>query len=259
MNKISFAQTLKRDWEIVALLAGIAIVISLVASIIQPFKYEATTKLLVIQNQVSHLDAYTATKSAEKIGKNLSEVVASTVFYDEVTTLNPSIKNEFSTDPLKLRKEWKKDVVATVIPETGILTITAYHEDKQRAAELLQTVSFALVNAGEKYHGGGASVNIQVIDDVVVSRFPMRPNVIMNALFAMVLGVIAGTIFIVLNEAHRVQRAVQKSLTTDEQEGEVIREDVYHVDEPVRSFNLQPVLREYQMEPAKNWKIIEEI
>jgi capsular polysaccharide biosynthesis protein len=251
MNKISYLQTIKRDWHVIALLAGIAIVASLGVSLLQPFKYEARAKVLVIQNQVSHLDAYTATKSAEKIGKNLSEVVESTSFYNDVVALYPAIKDEFSVDPIDLRKEWKQDVNAEIIPETGILDVRAYNEDRQTVADLVNTMTYVLVNKSEKYHGGGLTVSIQVIDDVVVSRYPVRPNIFVNTALAFMLGIVAGSVFVVLNQIRR----------TAKQENEV-SEDVFVADAAQRkvatsSFDLAPSLNSYSNEDTRNWKIIE--
>ncbi len=254
MKQISYGQTLKKHWDIIALITGIALVVSLGASIIQPFKYEAKTRLLVIQNQVSHLDAYTATKSAEKIGKNLSEVVASTAFFKDVITLYPALKDEFPTDPIKLRKEWKKDIVANVIPETGILEISAFHEDPQKASDMLQTISYAIVNQGNQYHGGGTSVTIQVIDDVIVSRFPMRPNVILNILFALVAGVVLGGAYVLAHESYRVEYGPRQQKLLDDE----IKEEVYTPDGTGAGFNLQPSFSYSTPEVAQNWKIIEE-
>jgi len=256
MNKISYLQTLKKHWDIVALLMGIAVVITLVISIIQPFKYEAKTRLLVIQNQVSHLDAYTATKSAEKIGKNLSEVVASTAFYKDVVTLYPEIKNEFPTDPIKLRKEWKQDVVANIVPETGILEISAFNEDKQKASELLTTISYAIVNQGDKYHGGGTSVSIQVIDDVYVSRFPVRPSIFLNLTFALIAGFLIGFAYVIAHEAYRIENSTKQQKLI----GEEISEEIYsHEKAEIDGFNLQRGFSQHSPQLAKSWKIIEEV
>lgn len=203
MKNISFIATIKENSGLITTVTVVAVVIAVAISLLQPFQYKAESTLLVIQNQAG-LDAYTATKSAEKIGKNLSQVVTSTAFYDDVTAIDPSVKVLFSTDEIKRRKEWKRDLEVELVPETGILKLAAYNIDKERSASLLETVSFVLINDGDKYHGGGNDVVIKKIDDVSVGKFPVRPNIILNSLFAAICGFVASAIYAFLKQAQKV-------------------------------------------------------
>ncbi len=260
MKNISYLQILKRDWSIIALIVAITVVVALVFSIIQPFKYRATSKILIIQNQVSYLDAYTATKSAEKIGKNLTQVISSSSFYNDVVELNPKVANIFSKDSNDRRKEWIEDVNAKVVPETGILELNVYHQDRKVATELLKTIDFILVNDSNKYHGGGSTVSLQVIDDVYLSKYPVKPNLPLNLFFGFAFGYFLGSVFIYLNEAKRLKnKNIKESLFENDVSEEDITEDVFVNEEPekLESFNLNPILSESN-DAVKSWKIVEE-
>lgn len=237
------------------MVTGIAVVVTLLLAVVSPFKYRATAKVLIIQNQVANLDAYTATKSAEKIGKNLTEVISNSIFYNEVVKANPSLAAEFPSDDQKRRKAWQKDVETTIISETGILQMSAYNVDKQKAAELLQTISTVLLARGQEFHGGGDAVTMKVIDDIYVSKYPVSPNVPLNLAFALVAGLIFGTLLVILQESARQRTALTQSnifeMPTQTHSVEPTRE--------IKGLSLQPDFSKPEAFVAKNWRIVEEI
>ncbi len=215
MENLQYSKILRKNWEIVALIVGVAVVLSLIVSLVQPFQYSASTQMLIIQKQEQNLDAYTATKSAEKIGKNLASIIFTSSFYNEVIESNNTIKNKFPTDSVERRKEWKKNVKADVIPETGILEITVYDVDRTYASQLVKNIAYVLVNKGAEYHGGGTDVSIKIVDDVFVSKYPVRPNIIVNSLLALIIGFLFGSAFVILNESKKFKHTAKLSKTNE--------------------------------------------
>lgn len=209
MNNIQYTKILRKNWEIVALFIGLTMVLALVISILQPFEYSATTQMLIIQKQEGNLDAYTATKSAEKIGKNLSSIVYTSSFYNQVIESAEEINAKFPQDSRERRKQWKENVKVSVIPETGILEIDVYDTDRNFAANLVKTVAYTLVDKGAEYHGGGQDVEIKIVDDVFVSKYPARPNVIVNSVLAIILGLVFGSVFVILKESRKENKQMQ--------------------------------------------------
>ena len=205
MENLQYSKILRANWDIVALIMSIAIVFALIISLVQPFQYAATTKILVIQKQELNADAYTATKSAERIGKNLANILFTSSFYNEVIESNNSFTSKFSQDSIERRKEWDKNVEANVTPETGILEISVYDTDKNYAAQLVRSIAYVLVTKGAEYHGGGSNVEIKIVDDVFMSKYPKRPNIILNGALALIIGFLFGSAFVVLNEAKKVK------------------------------------------------------
>jgi len=205
MENLQYAKILKTNWDVVALIIGITIVLTLIISLVQPFQYSATTKLLIIQKQELNTDAYTATKSAERIGQNLANIVFTSSFYNEVIDANSSIKDKFSLDSTERRKAWEKNVKINVLPETGILEIQVFDIDRNFATQLANSIAYVLVDKGAEYHGGGNSVEIKVVDDVFISKYPVRPNIILNSGLALLVGFLLGSAFVVLNEAKKIR------------------------------------------------------
>ena len=58
--------------------------------------------------------------------------------------------------------------------------------------------------------GGGADVEIKIVDDVFVSKYPARPNIVVNSAIALILGLLFGSALVVLTEAKKVKPEVVK-------------------------------------------------
>ena len=209
MENLEYSKILRKNWEIVALIIGVTIVLALIISLLQPFQYAASTQVLIIQKQEKNLDAYTATKSAERIGKNLTNIIFTSSFYNEVIESNSNIANRFPQDNFERRKAWKKNVRADVIPETGILEFAVYDVDRDYASKLVRTISYVLVNTGAEYHGGGDGVQIKIVDDVFISKYPVRPNIILNTILAIIIGLLFGSAIVILNESKKLKKQDQ--------------------------------------------------
>lgn len=237
MQNLQYSKILKTNWEIVALIMGLAILLALVISLVQPFQYAASTKLLIIQKQEINTDAYTATKSAERIGQNLANIIFTSSFYNDVIDSNASIESRFSQDSTERRKEWEKNIEVNVAPETGLLEITVYDTDKNFASQLVRSIAYVLVTKGAEYHGGGTNVEIKVVDDVFLSKYPKRPNIILNGSLALIIGFLFGSALVVLSEAKRVKKNTENS---------------YPVQIPNDS-------QDYEARPNNDWQLAEAI
>lgn len=234
MENLQYSKIFKKNWELVALIMGVTVVLALIISLLQPFQYSATTKILIIQKQDKNLDAYTATKSAERIGKNLASIINTSSFYNEVIDSNQVIAEGFPQDSRERRKAWEKNVKSNVIPETGILEIDVYDTDRTYASQLVKSIAYVLVNKGSDYHGGGTDVEIKIVDDVFLSKYPVRPNIILNTALALVVGFLLGSASIILSEARKSkvsqktaeqQQTIFDSIKTKELESESEEDD----------------------------------
>jgi capsular polysaccharide biosynthesis protein len=211
MENLQYSKILKQSWEIVALITAIVVVLVLIVCLLQPFQYSAETKILIIQKQEGNLDAYTATKSAERIAKNLVNIVYTSAFYNEVKKANSTITDKFSLDANERKQEWEKNVKVDVTPETGILELHVYDVDRTFASKLVQTIAYVLVDKGAEYHGGGSDVEIKVVDEVFISKYPVRPNLVVNAGLSLIIGFILGISFVILKEAKKIRVASHSS------------------------------------------------
>jgi capsular polysaccharide biosynthesis protein len=222
MENLQYSKILRANWDIVALIIGITVVLSLIISLVQPFQYSASTKILVIQKQEINTDAYTATKSAERIGKNLANIIFTSSFYNEVIESNSNFKDKFSADSIERRKQWEKNIKTSVTPETGILEIDVFDVDRNFASQLVKTITYVLVNKGAEYHGGGSNVEIKIVDDVFISRYPVRPNIILNSVLALIIGFLFGSALVILNESKKLKMVADLNAGFEENSAEYL-------------------------------------
>jgi len=171
-------------------------VIAAALSFTQPLNYSAEIRFLVIQKSILGLDPYTAIKSSERVAMNLSEIVFTTSFFNKVMESDYNIDDaHFDQDEQKRRKQWSRALGTNVEGGTGLLTITVYHADRNQCLEIAQAVSSVLASQAKEYVGG--DVQIKLVDDPLVSRYPVKPNIPMNAFFGFVLGLVLGFIYVV--------------------------------------------------------------
>ncbi|MFA5413782.1 MAG: Wzz/FepE/Etk N-terminal domain-containing protein [Patescibacteria group bacterium] len=193
---MSYVKILKHDWRTIFFITGGALALSLIFSLVQPFQYSAKTRILVIPSG-SGLDAYSALKSAEAIGENIAQVIYTTSFFDKVVQNNSSIKNIWSTDENKKRKQWEKMIRAEVIYGTGMVDITVYHKDKEQASMLAFTIADVLSKEGRNYFGM-PGLQITMVSSPLLSKYPVKPNILLNVFMGLLLGLLGGVTFTIL-------------------------------------------------------------
>lgn len=185
---------------IVAMLAAAGL------SFIEPLKYSSEIRMLIIQPAALNVDPYTAIRSAEQIGNNLAQVVYTTDFYQKV--INASNSN-FAIDPTyfpdndaKRRKLWSQMVSVKVENGTGLLNITVYHPNKEQATAIAQAIAYVMTTEGANYVGGTA-LQIRLVDEPLVSRFPVKPNIPVNGFTGLALGALFGVVYVILTDKSR--------------------------------------------------------
>lgn len=161
-------------------------------SLLFPLRYSATMRLLIIQKQLAQADPYTAMKASERISDNLGQIVYTTSFFGKVMDEKFNIdKSVFSTDEIKRRKEWSQMISTSVIRGTGMLQVAVYHTDQAQAKLISQAVANVLISEGWTYVGGG-DLQVKLVDEPLLSRWPVKPNIPINAFMGLVLGILAG-------------------------------------------------------------------
>lgn len=163
--------------------AIVGILLAILVSIFLPQEYAATTKLLVIPKVNLGVDPYTAVKSGERINQTLSEVIRTTSFFDKVMSAAgfQIDQTPYHAAEQQKRRRWKRAVSPTVLSGTSLLSVTAFHTDQKQAEALAGAVAYVLQTQGTQYTG--ADVEIKIVDTPILSRFPVRPNYALNAIF----------------------------------------------------------------------------
>ena len=182
-------------------------------TLIQPLKYSSTVRLLVIQKSDSVVDPYTSSRGAEKIAQLITQIVHSDSFMEKVVSSGFQVRDDYGSDLDARRKKWNKTIEARQVPETAIIELFVYHISVEQARNIVKAASTALQTKASEYHGAGENVQLREIDGAVVSRFPIKPNVILNAIAGVIIWLCVSGGFIVvrarkradMNEAVRIR------------------------------------------------------
>lgn len=190
--------TLLRRWKMVAL-AGVLIgVVAGLLTLAFPLQYRADAQVLIISQSRYGVDPYTVVKSAERVGENIIQVMRTNDFYRKVREQvghDIDWKRFDNLDERNRRKLWNKTIAPSVVYGTGVLNVSAYHTDKVQAERLAGAAVDALAAKGWEYVGG--DVTIKVVNEPVVTKWPVRPNIALNALLGFILGVLGASFIIV--------------------------------------------------------------
>lgn len=196
MEFFDFIKLLKRKKGTFFSLIFIFIVLALGFSLLSPLKYGAKSKLLVIQNTTG-ADPYTVSRSNEYLGNLFSQVTYSGSFYNLVLDSPYDIdKNYFSGDYNKQIKTWGKTVSTKTLADTGIIEVNIYHPNPYQAQQIALAVNDILINKNSNYQGSGQSIKVNIIDQPLLSNYPVKPNLPQNLIIALMAGLLFSMFYI---------------------------------------------------------------
>lgn len=199
VRPINHLKILTREWRKILIVALIVVFVSLVYSLVQPFLYRATVSILVLQKSSFSIDAYSASKSEERIANKLAQVVYSSSFLKNVLTSGYYINESyFPTDEYQRRKKWSETVEASVPTGLSKLTFSIYHTDPTQSLQIAQAIAYTITNDKQEYIGI-EDIDLKILDTPLVSKYPVRPNILINVLLGIILGIIFGIAYVVLS------------------------------------------------------------
>jgi capsular polysaccharide biosynthesis protein len=198
MEFFDFIKLIKKKWGTITTLVFLIVVITVGLSLLNPLKYSAHARLLVVQNTAG-ADPYTVSKSNEYLGNLFSEVVHSGSFYNFVLDSQYNIdRNYFSGSYDKQMKMWQKTVQTKTLSDTGIIEINVYHTDPTQAQQIALAVNEVLISKNTNYQGSGQVIKVNIIDQPLISSYPVKPNIIQNSILALAGGLMFSLFFIYL-------------------------------------------------------------
>jgi capsular polysaccharide biosynthesis protein len=198
LRPINHLDILKRDWRKVLIITLVIVLLALIVSLVQPFLYQASVSVLVVQKSSFSIDAYSASKSEERIANKLAQVVHSSSFQKSVFKSGFDIdETYFPGDELKLRKQWSQTVEPEVVAGLSKLKISVFHPDPNQALQISQAVAYTLTAEKQTYIGI-EDVDLKVIDTPLVSKYPVKPNIVINIFLGLVLGLLLGVAYVIL-------------------------------------------------------------
>lgn len=199
MNLQEYLRLIKAKKQTIFSLIVLFLLLALVLTFIQPFKYQASSRLLVVQSAPAGIDPYQVNKANEYVSEVLAKIVPTNSFFNQVMNAGFNIdKTYFPTEPKKQLKKWKSTVIAQPSSKGGIITISVFHSDQGQADQIVRAVDSVLKSTHQQYHGNGDAVSIRIIDQPFTTDMPVKPNVPMNIGLAFAFGLIFALSYIYL-------------------------------------------------------------
>lgn len=232
MEVKDFFHILKRRPGVVIYFWLVFIILAAGLTFSQPLKYEAKSRLLIVQD-VTGVDPYTVSKSNQYLSSLFSQVAYSNSFFNLVVGSDKFDidENYFSSDYKKQMKTWQKTISAQST-DTGIISISIYHPNTYQARQLALGVNDALMNQGFNYQSGGEGVTVKIIDQPLISDYPVKPNIIFNFLAFSFLGIMAGLVYLYFFPHKRAKKKVIREI---EKVTEPIKNEIRYEREPALS------------------------
>jgi capsular polysaccharide biosynthesis protein len=190
-------------WKLIALVSSLLLVLACGVSFIEPLQYSSSIRLLIIQPAALNYDPYTAIRASASVGGNLAQIVYTTDFFNRVLASKYNIDASYFPDnDAKRRKKWGQMVSVRVEQGSGLLNITVYHTDKDQATEIARAIAYVMTTEGSGYVGG-SGLQIKLVDDPLVSNFPVKPNILANGFIGFVVGMFLAIGYVLLTDKSR--------------------------------------------------------
>lgn len=198
MEFIDFIKLLIKKRGTMFTVVFVIIVLTVGISLIGPLKYGAKSRLLVVQHTIGS-DPYTVSKSNEYLGNLFAQVAYSGSFYNLVLASSYNIdKNYFSGNYNQQMKIWGKTIETKTLSDTGIIEINIYHPNPYQAQQIALAVNDIMINNNANYQGNGAGIKISIIDQPLISNYPVKPNLLQNLAVALIGGLLVSLFYVYL-------------------------------------------------------------
>ncbi len=199
MPRVSPLHSLQMGWKLILGTAFMGLLLALAFSLLTPLQYSSTVRLLISQPASTSLDAYTVLKSNERIAQSLSQLLFTSTFFENILSQAEGVDTSyFPMDELKRRQLWQQSVETGVEPNSGLMTVTVYHSNRDQARTLVNAAAEELTKQAPNYFG--FSVRLQVIDRALDSRWFARPNFMTNGLFGLSIGLLLGVAWVLVQK-----------------------------------------------------------
>ena len=177
-------------------------VLSIAVSLLFPWRYSATSQVLIISRDKSGIDPYTQSKAAERIGENLAQVMKTQDFMQKVMDVTDPVFDKAywqNLTPRNQLKQWSKQVVGEMMYGTSLMSITVY-SGKDDVNNLATAVTSAITTHGWEYVGG--DVSIMTVNAPIVSRWIAQPNILINGLLGFLEGILLSAAWVIKSKRH---------------------------------------------------------
>ncbi|MFH1427342.1 MAG: hypothetical protein ABIG60_02330 [Patescibacteria group bacterium] len=190
----------KKSQSIISIII-IFLIVGVIITFVQPIQFGAESKLLIVQSFPLGTDPYAVSRSNEQLSNVLAKVVSSNSFYNDVINSGYNINQAYfsnSKNEIKEMNKWRQTVSVKALNDSGIIAVNVYHTDKGQLEQISKAVNYVMQTKHKNYHGAGDNVVVKVIDKPIISVYPVKPNIMLNLILALLLGLVTSLIYIYL-------------------------------------------------------------
>lgn len=192
VRQINYFEIVSRDWRKLIVVGLIVVLLGLALTFVQPFLYRAAVSVYVVQKSSFSIDAYSASKSEERIANKLAQIIYSSTFMEQVMASGFRVDKDYlPSDEYKRRQKWAKMIEAVAPAGLSKLEIKVYHQEPEQALQFASAIAYILTSQKKEFIGI-EDVDLKLLDSALVSKYPVRPNVFLNLLLSVFVGLVAG-------------------------------------------------------------------
>ncbi len=185
--------------------------------VLQTPKYEASSRILVVQKQVEGQDIYSTSKSAQYISGILKEAVYSDVFFERAVDSSAQLgMTDFPESTKKRRQEWGKAVKVKIARDLGIIGIDTFYKEAGRTDNINRAVINTLISDHRLYHGSGNNVELKVLNYPLASQKPNTLRLWLGTFLGALIGFIVSLIIIFRKTAKKEASSLDRSIPKKE-------------------------------------------
>jgi len=195
-------RSLLASWRALVGLGITGALLAFALSFLQPLQYSSTVRLLITQPGSVNVDAFTVLKSNERIAQNLSQLLRTSTFFENILAQAPGVDAEyFPSEEYERRRTWNRTVSTSVDTGSGLMTVSVYHRDVAQARSLVIAASNEIAKQAPNYFG--SAIRVQVIDSPLDSNWYAKPNFLNNAMYGLFTGIMLGILWSLLRKSER--------------------------------------------------------
>lgn len=182
---------LQRQWKLLAITGALGALVFLGGSLLFPLEYRADADVLILTRQQSGADPLSLSRAQERITETIAATIETDSFYEQVVSGDAGrfVREQFDIENDRQRRSaWEDAVEARAQYGTNVMTISAYATSREQAERLAAAVAETIAQNGSEYVG--TVIISRVVNQPIASRFPVRPNLLVNAVLGFLIGVI---------------------------------------------------------------------
>lgn len=127
-------------------------------------------------------------------------------------------RNHFSENVEDRRKEWQKSVDINIIRDLGVMEISAYHPDSEKASQLSLAVTNILKDTHYLYHGGDRNVELKILDYPSLKKRPVMLDLWLATIFGAFLGMLTGGFWTIRKQKKQndqIREEINKTISSE--------------------------------------------